>query len=129
MNTAIEFASEDLSGSILPLQYNDLLRRRSTVADGEYRLLWSVLEDAIRSYLANRACSKNPTQRKKFQEVRSWFEPPDESRSLFAYETVCDLLGIDSGRLLNGLKSLDAREFPRRRQGALHIVGPRSLPA
>lgn len=86
MNAAVEFTREDLSDSILPSQYNDLLRRPS-IADGEYPLLWSVLEDAIRSYLANRAYS-NPTQPKNFEEVRSWFEPADEPRSLFAYETV-----------------------------------------
>ena len=128
MNTATEFASEDLSGSILPPQYNDLLRRRSTVADGEYRLLWRVLEDAIRSYLANRECS-NPAQRKSFEEVRSWFEPADEPRCLFAFETVCDLLGVDPGRLLKGLKALDAREFLPRRRQLLRNVGPRSVAA
>jgi hypothetical protein len=128
MNTAVEFTSEGLSNSILPSQYNDLLKRRSTVADGEYWLLWSVLEDAVRRYLADRACS-NPTRRKNFEEVRSWFEPADESRSLFAYQTLCDLLGIDASRLLKGLKSLDACDFPRRRQSVLRNAGPRSLAA
>ena len=37
MNAAVEFTREDLTDSILPSQYNDLLRRPSTVADGEYR--------------------------------------------------------------------------------------------
>ena len=128
MNAAVEFTREDLTDSILPSQYNNLLRRPSTVADGEYRLLWSVLEDAIRSYLANRACS-NPTQRKNFEEVRSWFEAADERRSLFAFQTLCDLLGIDPDRLLKGLKSLDIREFPRKRQSVLRNSGPRSLAA
>ncbi|MGA8567005.1 MAG: hypothetical protein WB580_04345, partial [Candidatus Binataceae bacterium] len=73
MNTAIEFAPQDLGDSILASQYNDLLRRRSTIVDGEYRLLWRVLDDAVRSYLANRGCS-NPTRCRKFEEVRSWFE-------------------------------------------------------
>ncbi len=99
-----------------------------TVTEGEYRLLWRVLEDAIRSYLANRACS-NPAQRKRFEEVRRWFEPADEPRSLFAFATVCDLLAIDPGWLLKGLKSLDAREFPRRRQRVLRNARPRSLAA
>ena len=128
MDTSIEFASEDLNGSILPLQYNDLLRRRSTVADGEYRLLWSVLEDAMRSYLVNRGRS-NPTQRKSFEEVRSWFEPANESRSLFAFETICDLLGVDSGRLLKGLKSLDARDLLPRRRRVLRNAGHRNIAA
>ena len=64
MNAAVQFTREDLGDSILPSQYNDLLRRRSTLADGEYGLLWALLEDAIRSYLAKRARS-NPTQRKR----------------------------------------------------------------
>lgn len=128
MNKGIEFAPEDLGGSILPSQYNDLLRRRSTVADGECRLLWSVLEDAIRSYLANRGCS-NPIQRKSFEEVRSWFEPTDGTRSLFAFETVCDLLGVDSGRLLKGLKSLDASDLLPRDGRVLRNAGPRSMAA
>jgi hypothetical protein len=127
MNTAIEF-TEDLSDSILPSQYNDLLRRRSTVADGEYRLLWSVLEDAIRSYLANKARS-NATQSKRFEEVRNWFEPADEPRNFFSFETVCDLLGVDSGRLLKGLKSLGDREFPVRGHRLRRYAGPRSLAA
>jgi hypothetical protein len=128
MNTGIEFASEDLGGSILPSQYNDLLRRRSTVADGEYRLLWTVLEDAIRSYLVNRGCS-NPTQCRKFEEVRSWFEPANEPRGLFAFETICDLLGVDSGRLLKGLKSLDASDLLPRDGRVLRNAGPRSMAA
>lgn len=127
MNT-VEFTGEDLSDSILPSQYNDLLRRRSTVADGEYRLLWSVLEDAVRGYLANRPCS-NATQRKRFEEVSDWFEPADEPRSLFAFETVCDLLGVDSGRLLKGLKSLDDRELPMRRHRLRRYAGNRSMAA
>ena len=128
MNATVEFTREDLSDSILPCQYNDLLRHRSTVADGEYRLLWAVLEDAIRSYLTNGGCS-NPTQRKRFEEVRRWFEPAGELRSLFGFETICDLLGIDPGRLIKGLKSLDVREFPRKRQSVLRNSGPRSLAA
>jgi hypothetical protein len=104
MNTAIEFAPEDLSGSILPFQYNDLIRHRSSVSDGEYRLLWAVQEDAIRTYVANRTCS-NPIQRQRFEEVRSWFESPqDTARGLFGLQSICDLLELDSGRLLKGLK-------------------------
>jgi hypothetical protein len=129
MNTAIEYTPEDLSGSALPSQYNDLIRRRSSVSDGEYRLLWAVLEDAIRTYLANRACS-NPIQRKKFEEVRRWFEPAsDSARGLFGYQTICDLLEIDPGRLLKGLKCLDTREFPPRRHRLPRNAGARRMAA
>jgi hypothetical protein len=129
MNAVIEFAPEDLSGSILPSQYNDLIGRRLSISDGEYRLLWAVLEDAIRTYLANSTCS-NPIQRKKFEEVCSWFEPEQKStRALFGFQTICDLLEIDPGRLLNGLKCLDTREFLPRRHRLLRNAGARSMAA
>jgi hypothetical protein len=129
MKPAIEFAPEDFNDSILPSQYNDLVRRRAPLNDGEYRLLWAVLEDAIRSYLANRKWS-NPIQRMKFEEVRSWFEPSQaEPRSGLSFQTICDLLGIDRGQLLKGLKSLNGGEFPRRRHRLTRNARPRTLAA
>ena len=105
MNPVVEATGEDLGESVLLSQYNDLLRQPSTVGDEEGRLLWSVFEDAIRSYLANRERS-NPAQRKRFEQIRSWFATGGEPRSLLAYQSLSVLLGVDAGRLLKGLKSL-----------------------
>ncbi len=129
MTTVTELALKDLNDSILPSQYNDLIRRRSPAAEGEYRLLWAVLEDAIRTYLENRRCS-NPIQQTRFEEVRGWFEvAQDYSGSLFGFQTICDLLDLNSGRLLAGLKSAGARAFPVRRHRLVRAAGVPNLAA
>ena len=129
MKPAFEFAPEDFNDSILPSQYNNLVRRRSPLNDGEYRLLWAVLENAIRSYLANRKCS-NPIQRIRFEEVRSWFEPSQaRPRSGFSFQTICNFLSIDRGQLLKGLKSLNSDEFPWCRHQLTRNARPRTLAA
>ncbi len=128
MKSRIELANEDLTDAILPCQYDDLVRRRSSIPEGEYRLLWAVLEDAIRTYVANRSCS-NAAQRRKFEEVRDWFEPAQSARALFDFQNVCDLLGIDSGKLLKGLKSLDARSSYLKRYRVLPTAGAQKLAA
>ena len=129
MSMAIEIAPEDLYESVVPSQYNDLIRHRSPAAEGEYRLLWAVLEDAIRTYLANRPCS-NPIQQERFEHVRRWFEAAQESGGgLFGFQTICDLLEIDSGRLLARLKSVGPHAFPVRRHRLVRTVGIRNLAA
>jgi hypothetical protein len=97
-------------------------------ADFGGRLLGVVLEDAIRTYLANRTCS-NPIQCKKFQEVRSWFESgrTEAQLRLLDFQTICEFLGIDPCWVLTALKSLDAREFPPRRHRPLRSTRPRSV--
>jgi hypothetical protein len=111
------------SGSILPSQYNDLLRRSSAGFEGERRLLWAVLQDAIDTYLANMACSTEK-QRKAFEEIQSWFHPSGgQSDSLFSFETICDLLEIDIRLLVNGLESR------RERRGCADARPPHMPPA
>jgi hypothetical protein len=129
MKSRIELASEDLTDAILLTQYNDLVRRHSPNAEGEYRLIWATLEDAIRIYLANRSCS-NAAQRRKFEEICDWFEPAQtEARAVFDFQNICDLLGIDSGRLLKGLKTFDARKLSSKRYRVLPIARAEKLAA
>jgi hypothetical protein len=111
MDTAAQLSPEVLTDSILPSQYVDLIRRRSTLCEGEYRLLWAVLEDAVRIYRSDRARS-NRVQRERFQEVRDWFEQKSANHSnLFDFRSLCEQLGIDADRLRKGLKSVTPRTF------------------
>jgi hypothetical protein len=71
-----------------------------------------VLEDAIQSYLANMDRSTR-NRRIAFEEVHRWFRP-DEPRGSFAFQTICDLLGIDSDPLIKGLESIRGRDLPMR---------------
>ncbi len=120
MNEPNDAGLENFGHFILPSQYNDLVRRPSRDLDGERRLLWAVLEDAISSYVANSECSTGD-QRTAFVEVRDWFFPARRApEALFDFRTVCDLLGVNSERLLGRLKSLRLADLPRRR----HRQGP-----
>jgi hypothetical protein len=68
MKLATEFTPQDYTELVLPSEYDDLVRRRSSLKNREYRLLWAVLEGAIRTYRATSKCL-NRIQRQTFQEV------------------------------------------------------------
>jgi len=96
--------------------HSDSMRRSSSFLSAERRLLCAVLEDAIRTYLGNITRSST-TQRDTFHEVSEWFLPSaDGSQSLFSFQTICDLLEINSEHLLVGLGSGRIQDLPRRRQ-------------
>lgn len=86
---------EDPPGSLLPSQYFEHVRRRKLL-NGEYRLLLAVLEDAIRSYLSNLGARRGE-ERAILAEVRVWFFARGNSgkQGLFAFESICELLGIE----------------------------------
>ncbi len=81
---------------LLPEQYNELRRRRHEL-QGELKLMFAVLEDAIHCYL-HHMNAKSRQRRILFYEVRDWINSK-RSKGLFAYETLCEALGIDAGRL------------------------------
>src|SRR5579885_260085 len=128
MNEHSDLSVQGFGNHVFPCQYNDLIRRPSDL-DGERRLLWAVLEDAVRLYLANvKRSTRN--QRVAFEEVRRWFTAPIADRGLFAFRTICDVLEIDAGALLRGLKSMRLRTLPSRRQHCIPRSGKmRSLAA
>jgi hypothetical protein len=99
---------DDFSAAILPAQYYST---RRTISEGEYRLLVAVLEDALRSYLANRNAG-TIQQRLAFHEVWSWFHAPAEDTSLFSFESICELLEVDAEALRERLNSLNIRALP-----------------
>jgi hypothetical protein len=105
------------SGDYLRLsEYNDSIRRPSRSLSAERRLLCAVLEDAIRTYLANVARSSRK-QCDAFHEVSEWFLPSvHRGRSLFAFQTICDLLEINSEEIRAGLHSLRRQDLPFHRQ-------------
>jgi hypothetical protein len=98
-----DLSSQDFSDSnLLPSQYNDVIRRPSSVAAGEYRLLWGVLEDALRLYMGNMDCS-TPRRRLQFEEVREWFQAEDKN--------CCVLVFSASSRTIRSLESALARSY------------------
>ena len=96
--------------TMLPAQF--FVRRTPARVEGEMRLLIAVLEDAINTYVR---CigPKNHRQREELREVEAWFEGRGQS-GLFAFENVCDVLGVEAGRVREWVRSLRDGAGPAR---------------
>jgi hypothetical protein len=71
--------------------------RRAEPASGERRLLLAVLEDGIRTLIKN----AHATHGRAFnlrREALSWLTTEDRG-DVFAFESICEALGIDPSRL------------------------------
>jgi hypothetical protein len=129
MNQAMDSLIDYSNGSILPSQYNDSVRRRLPGFEGERRLLWAVLEDAIDTYLANMDCA-TAKQCNEFDEICGWFyAPKDQPAGLFSFESICDLLEMDAPSLLNGLESIRERKMNAEMKPAQTVLRLRHLAA
>ena len=92
----VEKTQDNECGILLPGQYNDLCRRRHQL-QGELKLMFAVLEDAIHCYL--RHMNANGRKRRKlFYDVRHWINSR-HGEALFEFETLCEAFGINAGRL------------------------------
>ena len=107
---------------LVPVQFYDLTRRRGSL-DGETRLVFAVLEDAVRCYVKN-VTSTRRADREQFDEVSAWIEARDAGRTPFSFESVCDVLGIEPGTLRKQLKTLSPRDLPTKQ---LRSVGRRQV--
>jgi hypothetical protein len=87
--------------TLLPSQYFDRIRRRAS-SDGERRLMVAILEDAVDVY-RKQAGARDRKRRQLFEDAEAWIESPDKGW-LYAYENICDVLGIDAGYLRKGLR-------------------------
>jgi hypothetical protein len=87
--------------TVLPGQFLD--GARAMQLSGEKRLMAAVLADAMQLYLKHhRSCTASG--RILFRETERWFESQDRSW-LLSFENVCDVLGIDAGRLRQALRA------------------------
>lgn len=88
---------------LLPVQYNALLRKRIS-EQGERRLLLAVLKDALRCYIKNMS-GRSARARREFEEISDWFYAEDQE-GIFAYQHLCEALGIHPEPLRRWLESL-----------------------
>lgn len=121
----VEGSDSDAGYPITPQQYYDLIARHRTL-DGESRLLFAVLEDAIRCY-AMTMNSPTRARRREFEEVKAWVETPGE-HDLFAFDSICRVFEIEPDMLRRQLNSLDISDFPRRRLRTVGRRTPMSVP-
>jgi hypothetical protein len=71
--------------------------RRAEPACGERRLLLAVLEDGIRTFLKNARATHGRALNLR-REALSWLTIEDRT-DVFAFENICEALGIDAARL------------------------------
>ena len=92
--------------TILRIQYYAYLRTPSA----EQKLLFAILEDALRSYVRakNRHSSVSQTE---FREVRNWFSDR-RTIAVFSFESVCVNLDINSDCIRKKLEYTQAANFP-----------------
>jgi hypothetical protein len=93
--------------TLLPTQYYEIMRRRHSL-EGERKLMFAVLEDAVECYLKNMN-ARPRKQRILFYEAQNWMYAKHKV-GLFAFETLCEALGIEPVILREALES-------RRRMG------------
>lgn len=112
---------EDAPDPMTPQQYYDMISRRRDHHDGETRLLFAVLEDAIRCY----AIAKNSparSSRREFDEVREWVNTRGD-HDVFAFDSICAIFSIEPEALRTQLNSMRIENFPTRR---MRSVGRRT---
>lgn len=87
--------------TLLPEQYFTLLGRKPL--QGEKRLLLAMLEDAVHCFQTY-LLAKKPHERRLFQEAEEWITSTD-GLWFFSFENICDVLGINPGRMREALKT------------------------
>lgn len=92
--------------TLLAGQYFDRVRRRKDLT-GEQRLMCAVIEDAIDVYLKHAATTVRH-HRESFDDAERWIESEDRTW-IYAFETICDYLGLDSTYVRRGLRACKAR--------------------
>lgn len=107
---------------LVPVQFFDLTRRRAML-DGETRLLFAVLEDAVRCYVKTVNSSRR-CDREQFDEVHRWFHAEAGVHSPFSFEYVCDVLGIEPTSLRGRLGLLSVNDLPTKQ---MRSVGRRQV--
>jgi hypothetical protein len=103
-NSQASPASESLPESdvILPAQYFDVCRRTAYLDTGIHRLMLTVLEDGIRCWQEGIDSFSRRKSRLAFHDNEWIFGEIQDGP--FAFETICEALGIDPEWLREGLR-------------------------
>ena len=86
---------------LLPVQYAALVRGDRPLAP-EHRLLWAVLEDAVRCWQVHER-RRSSRDRRLFRDVTEWFASDDDG-SPFSFIAICQLFDLDPSYLRGGLQ-------------------------
>ena len=99
--------------TVLPAQF---FAPRTAAPEPERRLRLALLEDALR-YYTTYAGEPDRRARMLYEDAAEWFASDDRSEP-FAFENVCDALGIDPDAIRRRLRSLRAMKPAAHREAA-----------
>lgn len=96
---------------VFSAQVMGTLRRQVPTQNGEHRLLLAVLEDAIHCYQKH-VHAREQNDRQLFEDAERWIMRRDganlrrtsDDTPTFAFENVCEVLGLDAEHLRSGLR-------------------------
>jgi hypothetical protein len=109
-------------GDLLSHQYYETVGAARPTS-GPRTLMFAVLEDGIRCYLANMNAAR-PSRRQRFEEAKAWIEDRSDAGP-FSYESLCTIFDIDAEKLRAQLFSMTGRRIPRRLVGISRSSRPR----
>lgn len=113
--------------TVLPSQYFAALRRKST-QEPERRLVIAILEDAVDCFTKH-VFARDRRGQQLFRDADEWIRDSDREWP-FAFENVCDLVGLDAEYLRRGLQRWRERAIAQRTGNKVVPIGlPRDLVA
>ena len=74
---------------------------KRTIRDGEERLMFAVLENAVECFQKHVIAWK-PSRKQLFQEAEEWFLDK-ENEALYSFENICDTFGFHPDHIRKGL--------------------------
>lgn len=113
---------------LLPIQYFATLKRKR-FSCGEHRLLVAIIQDAVECFQKH-VHARDSKRRQLYVDAEAWIST-DDDRGTFSFNNICELLGLNSDYLRQGLLDWRDKERARRRGRLVHAssVAVRREPA
>lgn len=108
--------------TLLPDQYLDTFRRKLHL-EPEKKLILAILEDAIACY-QKYLFARDAKGKALFQEAEEWVQEIDGA-GVFAFEGVCETLGLNPEYLRRGLRQWKTAALAQRTQAKVYSLAPR----
>ena len=107
--------------TLLPDQYLDTFRRKLHL-EPEKKLMLAILEDAVACY-QKYLFTRDSKGKALFHEAEEWIEEPGGA-SVFAFDSVCETLGLNPDYLRRGIAEWKKAAATRRAQAKIYRLTP-----
>ena len=111
--------------TLLPEQYLDTFRRKLHL-EPEKKLMLAILEDGIACY-QKYLFARDAKGKALFREAETWVEDKG-AEAVFAFDSVCECLGLDPDYLRRGMTMWKAQALGQRGQAKIVPLHPRPRP-